>query len=141
MDSAFERLFGTTQTRRENGKTPPNEWEYVGRFMWGFGRIESLINELLRQLFGLRGLLYLLLLANIDFRKKIDLMRIGFKHQGMNDHAPILNRVHKLADIRNAVGHGSFYYEPVYKSIIFDDFVSKAVAAASQTKGQSEIYR
>jgi hypothetical protein len=92
----------------------------------GFGRVESLINELVRQLFGLRGLLYLLLLANIDLRKKLDLMRIGFKHQGMSDHSDILSRVHKLADIRNAVAHGSFYYEPVYKGIIFDDFVGKA---------------
>jgi hypothetical protein len=124
MDSAFERSVEDMHTQPKKEEVP-NEWAYIGRFMWGFGQVESLVNELFRQLFGLNGLLYFLLLGNLDLRKKVELMKVGFKHQGATkgDVVHNLGRVHKLHNIRNAVAHGSFYYEPVHDGIIFGDYV------------------
>ena len=107
--------------------------------MWGFGKVETVVNELFRQLFGLRGLLYFLLLANLDLRKKLDLMKVGFKYQGVSDHSDILGRVHELANTRNVVAHGSFYYEPVYSGIIVDDYVHKTGELRLLHKAKSKL--
>jgi hypothetical protein len=122
MNAAF---FRRHQTMTSGQKEAPDSWLYVGRFIWGFGMIESMANTLFSQLFDLRGLLYLLLLANLDLRKKMSMMEVGFKHQGVRDHLPVLGQVHKLADVRNVIAHGSFYDEPDYGGIIFDDYVHK----------------
>jgi hypothetical protein len=92
--------------------------------MWGFGRIESAVNNIFGELFGLNAVVALMINANLDLRKKLDLIAVGLKHKGLEHHNEILRRVHKLADIRNAIVHSEFYEEPAYDGVEFD-YVTK----------------
>lgn len=127
MDTAFGRDFARQYGSDEIEKMEePSEWIYVGRFMWGFGQVESRVNVIFSELFGIHGIFSLLLLGNLDLRKKLALMKIGFKHQGLQSHIAILERVHKLVDIRNAIAHSSFYDEPVDEGIVFDGYINSS---------------
>jgi hypothetical protein len=100
-------------------------WSYVGRYMWGFGQIETVINIIFWELYGLSGPTSVMISANFDLRKKLDLITIGLKHQRIEQHKEILRRVHKLHDIRNVIAHSSFYDEPL-QGVIFDSYFSRS---------------
>jgi hypothetical protein len=86
-------------------------WMYVGRFMWAFAGIEAAIDNIFEIMFNLNAVSFLLLQSNLDLRKKLKLLELGFKHQGI-DHQKALKEVHQLANLRNAIVHSSF--EPTF---------------------------
>jgi len=93
-------------TQRDHEKA----WRYVGRFMWSFANIEGYVDGIFQTMFNLNAVSYLLLQSNLDFRKKLALIQLVFKHQQI-DHGKTLSKVHELHNIRNAIAHSSF--EPV----------------------------
>ena len=76
-------------------------------FMWQFSVIESHVDAIFSELFNLSATASLLFHNNVDLRKKIMFIDLGFKHQGM-DQSKILKRVHELASIRNVIAHSCF---------------------------------
>jgi hypothetical protein len=93
-------------------------WKYAGRFLWRFGGLESVINEIFGELFNLNSTAAGLLFAPLlDQRKKLKLIEAGLKEQG-TDQSDLFKRVHKLHDIRNVIAHASF--DPVQDGISFD---------------------
>ena len=101
-------------------------WTYVGRFMYGFGLLETDINIVFQKMFDLTGLAALMLEANVDLRKKIDLIMLGLKHQGLDQYSKTLAGVHELANIRNVVAHSLFDEEPALKGIVFHGYTQKS---------------
>lgn len=102
-------------------------WAYIGRFMWGFAILESAVNEIFVQLFNLSAGASLIFIGNLDFRKKLQLVDVGLKDQGIDKHREALKRLHKLTDIRNVVAHFAFGPEiiPGDEGIFFD-YVNKS---------------
>jgi hypothetical protein len=82
-------------------------WWCVGRFMWSFAVVESVIDGILQTLFNLSATAQLLLFPQLDLRKKLALVELGLKRQGM-DVRQTINRVQRLHDIRNVIAHSSF---------------------------------
>ena len=84
-------------------------WEYVGEFIWNFGTIESYINEIFLRLFDLERVRFIFI-GLIDTRKKIALIKEGFKEQGtLAAHDALLKAIHDMSTFRNVIAHSSFH--------------------------------
>ena len=81
---------------------------YIGEFVYNFGAIESWINEIFLELFDLERLRFMFI-GLIDFRKKITLVREGFKEKGDLAHDDLLQQVHDMANLRNVIAHSCFH--------------------------------
>jgi hypothetical protein len=82
-------------------------WAYVGRFLWGFAVVESVINEIFIKLFNLKGASLIFLGSpSLDLRKKLELIRIVLDLRG--EKTDIFGRMHSLLTIRNVVAHRAF---------------------------------
>jgi hypothetical protein len=92
-------------------------WSYIGRFMWGFAIVESCIDSIFEELFNLNAAAMLMFVGNLDLRKKLDLVALGLKHQGI-DKSTILKSVHELHNVRNVIVHACFNYD--HQGITFD---------------------
>lgn len=66
--------------KRRKASRKKNDYEYIGQFVWNFGTIESYINEIFLELFDLDRLRFMFI-GLIDTRKKIALIREGFREQ------------------------------------------------------------
>jgi hypothetical protein len=97
-------------------------WTYVGRFMWGFAFVESTINTIFLDLFDIKGIFAYLLLGNLDLRRKLDMLDVAFKHQGVKAEN-LIKRIHKLHDIRNVIAHHHFDYDD--NGLTFDTYLNK----------------
>ena len=67
----------------------------------------NLTNEIFLQLFDLERVRFFFI-GLIDFRKKITLIREGFKEQGTLAHDDVLKAIHDMTSLRNVVAHSSF---------------------------------
>ncbi len=65
-------------------KSLEKAWKYVGRFMWRFSGIESNVSEIFVSLFDLNSVAALMFIGNLDLRKKMKLIDLGLKHQGID---------------------------------------------------------
>ena len=83
-------------------------WMYIGRFLWQFGILQSLISEIFLQLYDLERVA-IPFSGLLNTRKKLTLVEEGLKEQGDKRLDPILKRVHELHDLRNALAHCSFF--------------------------------
>ena len=110
-------------------------WRYVGRFMCVFASAEGTINELFVQLFNLENFA-LLFLGNIDLRKKLDLIAVGLRDQGV-DGSKLVGEMHKFHDIRNAIAHSWF---ESFEDVVVFDWVNKRgrLVLPSKQKSRSE---
>ncbi len=101
MKSEFlTNASGTVQEDAEKA------WAYVGRFLWGFALVESVINEIFITLFNLKGAGLIFLGSSLDLRKKLELIRIVLSLRG--EKTDFLNRMHNLMTVRNVVAHCGF---------------------------------
>jgi hypothetical protein len=91
-------------------------WTYVGRFVWGFARIENTVNQVFFELIGgtrnppnqaSSAGLGLLLTNSLDLRKKLELAQIILKERGI-DESKMFKRLHQLHDLRNVITHFPF---------------------------------
>jgi hypothetical protein len=103
-------------------------WMYVGRFMWGFGEVEAAVNQIFAELLGGDWSdLTWLLLGNLDFRKKLTIIKIIFENQQaaqLSEFRMICNKIHMLHDIRNVIAHSAFVNDSK-DSIIFFTYVDR----------------
>jgi hypothetical protein len=102
-------------------RSPYDELEtahkYVGRFMWAFANVERDLDQILVTLFSLNNTASLILMNNLDFRKKMNLAKIGLQHQeghstSRHTAEPTFKMLHKLGDLRNIVAHSAYLPEP-----------------------------
>ena len=102
--------------------------------MHGFACVEGNINEVFLQLFNLEKFA-LIFLGNVDLRKKLKLIDLGLKYQGV-DADTVLSRVHELHDIRNAIAHSWF---ELFEDVITFDHVGRVrlpKKAKARSKGE-----
>lgn len=95
-------------------------WTYVGRFMANFALIESTANEIFGQMLGLndfggeaasgKALAHLVLISNVDLRKKLLVSALVLKHLEIDSNQTI-KQVHTWHDLRNKIVHSSFCNE------------------------------
>jgi hypothetical protein len=105
-------------------------WSYVGRFIWGFARIENQANQLFRELvgwpkqtvFGIGMSPGLLLTYTLDLRKKLDLIEVVLKSRGI-DESKTFKRVHQLYDLRNVMCH--FPFDEEVEGRLDCDYITK----------------
>ena len=105
------------------------EWSYIGRFLARFSQIESTINEILGELFGLTYESYkgekhkitahFLIMSNIDLRKKLTIAKIIAEEIDI-EFVNIFKIINRFHDIRNIMVHTQFY-EDVDPNIEVDD--------------------
>jgi len=102
---------------RESEEAIANTWAYIGRFMWGFAIVENLVDSNLLKLFNFNHVAWLVLVGNLDLRKKLKFLEVGFKHMGVddNDNKVICKTLHKLHDVRNLLAHNRF--RPHYREL------------------------
>ena len=98
-----------TKGRGSKSKKP---WEYIGKFIWSFGSIESLINDIFLALFELQRVSFMFV-GLIDTRKKLKLIEIGFAEKGVETHKALLSELNKLHDLRNVLVHSEFFHEKI----------------------------
>ena len=103
MDSAFVSHKFSQREEEEVTKT----WAYIGRFMWGFAIIEEEVDDVLYKLFNLNSVAFLLLVGNLDLRKKLKFLEVGFKYKGIDEREAI-NMIHEVHDVRNLLVHCRF---------------------------------
>ncbi len=112
-------------------------WRYVGRFMWAFAGVESCLDSIFQIMFNLEGLSFFLVLTNVDMRKKVKLIGLGFKSQGI-DHNKTLKKVHELANLRNVIAHSFFDPSMEGDGIVFSYFDSSKVK--SEEEQDAELF-
>jgi hypothetical protein len=105
VDEVNSKFF-TTHDQREKDEVAKT-WAYIGRFMWGFAMIENEVDVILSPLFNLHSVGYLLLIGNVDLRKKLKFLEIGLKHQKI-DVKEVMSMIHHLHDVRNFLAHSRF---------------------------------
>ena len=88
-------------------KSQEKAWRYVGRFMESVANVEASVDEIFAIMFNLDDASMLLILGTLDFRKKVTLVELGFKHLGI-DPGKMLSRIHEFYSIRNAIAHSQF---------------------------------
>jgi hypothetical protein len=110
MDTAFDNkrrtLLGEDQD--EGDTKVPKEWAYVGRFMWGFGKVEMIVNILFYDMYcqDANSVIVSFVLGNFDLRKKWRLLSNGLKRQKVKDYRQYSGKINELMDIRNSIAHG-----------------------------------
>ncbi len=86
-------------------------WAYVGRFMYAFGVLEKLVDEVVVCLLDLNAHQTLILLRHMDISLKLRLLKIAFKRRGDKSSVKRVNRVSDLSVLRNTFAHSSFISE------------------------------
>jgi hypothetical protein len=85
--------------------------------MYAFANVERDLDQILIILFNLSNTASLILLNNLDFRKKMNLAKIGLNYQGGTsslgrEAETTFKKLHKLGDLRNMVAHSAYLPEP-----------------------------
>jgi hypothetical protein len=94
-------------------------WAYVGRFLWLFALVETVVNEIFVKLFDLKGASLIFLgQGTIDFRKKLDLIKVVLSLRGENPD--LFGKLHHLIMVRNVIAHCAFDYDEREGGIDFD---------------------
>ena len=111
LESAFlNKLYAEFPDKeRKAGRLKANNqvWTYVGRFMTGFAMVEYQLDQLFGNLLGPGFAASLLLTYTLDLRKRLDLIDVLLKSQGI-DESKTIKRVHEFHDIRNLFAHWPF---------------------------------
>ena len=82
--------------------------------MFAFANAEAAADNIFEIMFNLNATSMLLLLGTLDLRKKVKLLKLGFKHLGI-DPGDTLNRIDEFHQIRNAIAHSSFNPVPSFQ--------------------------
>jgi hypothetical protein len=76
-------------------KVQERTWRYVGRFMNSFAVVEAGVDNIFEIMFNLNSTAMLLIQGNLDFRKKLNLLRLGFERQNLNP-GPIFGKLQSM---------------------------------------------
>jgi len=111
-------------------------WSYVGRFIWGFVKIENTVNQLFYELIGGHQTgVGLLLTYSFDLRKKLDLTQAILKRRGVEE-SKMFKRLHQLHNLRNVLCHYPFDQG---KDRLTYDYVNKEGTVFSKKPATSEL--
>ena len=125
MDSSFFAQWdkqSKPKTSRNEKKEHTKAWAYIGRFLWGFAIVEQAVDRIFADLFDMSSIAYLLCVGNLDFRRKLEFVKVGLKHQGVKPDKAF-DQIHKLHNVRNVIAHRVFATE--HDGIEFD-YVDKS---------------
>ncbi len=111
LDTAFNKKFSPVDRGRFLEAQTEN-WSYVGRFLWGFARIEYEINQRFDDLVNL-GAGTWFLTYSISLRTKIEVIDSVLKGRDIAD-SNLFKRIHKFHDLRNIIAHWPFYGDSNY---------------------------
>lgn len=76
--------------------------------MWGFALVESALDNLIESLFQLNGTSFLILVPNLELNKKVFVSKAALRAQKREEDAKLLNRICRLAEVRNRIAHAGF---------------------------------
>jgi hypothetical protein len=114
-------------------------WTYVGRFIWGFARIEYEVNQRVGDLLdvGPAGAASLFLTYQLDLRKKLDLLDKVLQCREV-DESKTFKRIHAFHDLRNVFSHW-----PLYDAgdSLWCDFIDKQGSTDFAMPGSKEKVR
>jgi hypothetical protein len=102
-------------------------WWHVGRFLHSFAILEASANDLFEKLFNLNATFFLLLVPQLDFSKRLELIRLALRRKEVNVKGLFLP-ISDLIEVRNIVAHSAFGPDDVgarNHGVIFD-YVSRA---------------
>jgi hypothetical protein len=75
-------------------------WKYVGRFLSAFAGIEGAIDGIFETMFNLNAVSFMFLLPNLEFHKKMTLIKLGFDYQ-QKKFGKLSAEINELQKIRN----------------------------------------
>jgi hypothetical protein len=100
--------------RDPHGFGDEKAWKYVGRFLSSFAGIDAAIDGIIENMFNLNPVSFMFLLPNLDFQKKITLVKLGFAYQHKN-YGKLLGEIGELQKTRNILAHSQFSHVRAYK--------------------------
>jgi hypothetical protein len=85
-------------------------WWHVGRFFHSFAILESSANELFEKLFNLNATFFLLLVPQLDFGRRLELIRLALRRRAVNvkELKGLFDTIRDLIEVRNIVAHSGF---------------------------------
>jgi hypothetical protein len=89
-------------------------WKYVGRFLSSFAGIEGAIDCIFETMFNLNAVSFMFLLPNLEFHKKMVLIKLGFDYQQEKFGKPY-DEINALQNVRNILAHSQFSHVRAYK--------------------------
>jgi len=82
-------------------------WCHVGRFFHSFAILETSANELFEKLFNLNATFFLLLVSQLDFGMRLELIRLALRRKTVNVKG-LFEPIRALIEVRNIVAHSAF---------------------------------
>jgi hypothetical protein len=82
-------------------------WWHVGRFFHSFAILESSANELFEKLFNLNATFFLLLVPQLDFGMRLELIRLALRRKTVNVKG-LFEPIRALIEVRNIIAHSAF---------------------------------
>jgi hypothetical protein len=82
-------------------------WWHVGRFFHSFAILETSANQLFEKLFNLNATFFLLLVPQLDFSRRLELIRLALGRKAVNVKG-LIEPIRDLIEIRNIVAHSAF---------------------------------
>ncbi len=82
-------------------------WWHVGRFFHSFAILEASANELFEKLFNLNATFSLLLVPQLDFSRRLELIRLALGRKAVNIKG-LIEPIRDLIEVRNIVAHSAF---------------------------------
>jgi hypothetical protein len=81
----------------------------VGRFMYQFALLEAAVDNAIGNLLRIRSLENQILVRNIEFSRKINILKSAVSLGGKKEEkGRLLNRIAKVSEIRNVIAHNVF---------------------------------
>lgn len=81
----------------------------VGRFMYNFALLEAAVDSAIGNLLRIRSLQNQILVRNIDFSRKIYILKSAVSLSGKKDEkVRLLNKIAKVSETRNEIAHNVF---------------------------------
>jgi hypothetical protein len=82
-------------------------WWHVGRFFYSFAILESAANQLFENLFNLNATFFLLLVPQLEFSLRLELIRLALRRKDVNVKGLFLP-ISDLIEVRNIAAHSAF---------------------------------
>jgi hypothetical protein len=97
-------------------------WQYVGRFLWSFASVESVIDNILEVLLNLNAPAFVLITDGLQFHKKVSIAEIGLKklEKPESQAESAFKNARGLATLRNCLAHSWFEHVEAFDHTICD---------------------
>jgi hypothetical protein len=115
-------------------------WWHVGRFLYSFAILESAANQLFEKLFNLNATFFLLLVPQLDFSLRLELIRLALRRKDVNVKGLFL-AISDLIEVRNIVAHSAFGPDDVgarNHGVLFD-YVSRSGRVEFSERAQTLV--